>query len=108
MSFIKNESNRVGHEESRGGCESSLETLGSFLAWLCILAGLACVVVGIVGKLGDRWLWVAAGCGVILQGVIATVLLGAAAEVIRLLKKQAGSPYSGKISEPDTTPRDLQ
>jgi hypothetical protein len=106
MSFIDSRKD-IARAELRGGCEASLDTLGAVLAWICGLAGLACIVIGLVGRLGDRWLWIAVGCGAILQGVIVTVLLSAAAEVIRLLKKQAGWPYSGKISEPWESPREL-
>jgi hypothetical protein len=91
-----------------GGIEGNLSGWGKFILGTCIILGIVCFVVsGSTGRgySADKWsvsvfsgFWISVGIGTIIQGIVLYLFLSALAEIIRLLKKSNGLPYSGQIS----------
>ncbi len=77
--------------------EDRLSGWGVLLLVLSVAAGLGCLwVAGVArnqygfqgwGDGGVSWPWVLAGVGTVLQGAVVHTLMGAFAEVIRLLRR---------------------
>ena len=87
-----------------GGVESKLEGVATLYLVLSIIGLLACVVISqgdAVKSGGLSSFWIGLGVAALLQGIVFWILFEAGAEVIRLLKKIAGLPYAGRISETD-------
>ncbi len=87
-----------------GGIESKLEGVATLYLVLSIFVLIGCIFIsqGDPAKsLGISSLWIGLGVGALLQGIVFWILFEAGAEVIRLLKKIAGLPYAGRISETD-------
>jgi len=88
----------IEHIADAQGKEAQLTFLGRFFLVLGII-GLF-VSIGVV-IYSANFFWFAAGISGLVFGIIMHIALGAIAEIIRLLKLQAGLNYSGKISQPD-------
>ena len=87
-----------------GGIESKLEGVATLYLVLSIFVLIGCIFIsqGDPAKsLGISSLWIGLGVGALLQGIVFWILFEAGAEVIRLLKKIAGLPYAGRISQTD-------
>jgi hypothetical protein len=92
-----------------GGKEGLIAGLGTFFLTIGIIGAIAAFFTsGLVtktewyhdwGQDGLSISWVAFGSLSLIQGIIIFILLNAGAEIIRLLKKQNGLKYGGKISE---------
>lgn len=81
-----------------GGTESSLDKLALFFLIISVIAVIVCFGVAAVT---DSGMVLLPGLASLIMGVSAYVILGGAAEIIRLLKRQIGLPYSGIITRPD-------
>ena len=97
-----------------GGKEKQMSVLGWIFLFFGIVGAIACFVLsGVVtktsgySKWGDdglSYLRIAFGFVSLFQGIALNIILSAGAEVIRILKKQAGLPFDGKISCPSSEP----
>ncbi len=77
------------------GREVQLAVLGR----ACLVLGLLGIVVSIgVAAASGVFGWFVAGLAALVAGVVLSVILGAAAEMIRLLKRLCGIPYQGAIT----------
>ena len=88
--------------------ESTLSGLAGFFLFL----GSAALVAGVLlsgfwtrqspydgwGKHGISWFWIVAGAIGFFQGLVAFIVLKAIADILRIVKKIAGIPYSGTIA----------
>ncbi|HDP24488.1 MAG TPA: hypothetical protein ENN34_03495 [Deltaproteobacteria bacterium] len=71
----------------------------SIAARIFLVAGFAGIPVGAVLTIASaRFTWLVLGVGCMLMGVSLYLILISLAEIIRLLKKLCGFPYSGVIS----------
>ena len=88
-----------------GGVESKLEGVATLYLVLSIIGLLASIFIsqGDAVKNGgfSSSFWIGLGVAALLQGIVFWILFEAGAEVIRLLKKIAGLPYAGRISQTD-------
>jgi len=92
-----------------GGKEGQMSGLAIVFLGIGILSLIACVIFsGFVTKTSSysEWganglspFWFALGLGCLIQGIFLFIVIGAGAEIIRLLKKQNGLNFGGKISE---------
>jgi DNA-directed RNA polymerase subunit RPC12/RpoP len=85
-----------------GGIENQLDGVGIFFLIVSIIGLIVCIILSqeeTIKQTGLSSFWIGLGIGVVAQGIIFWILLKAAAEVIRLLKKLNGLPYGGIISE---------
>ncbi|MBL7075078.1 hypothetical protein ISS37_07560 [candidate division KSB1 bacterium] len=93
-----------------GGKEGRMSGLATFFIIIGIIGLIACfILAGFVTKTSksSSWgenglspIWIALGIVCLIQGIALSIVLSAGAEVIRLLKKQNGLEYGGKISKP--------
>ena len=95
----------------QGGVEGGLSGLGNILFGLGIVGGIASFIFSgfaTINNAYDSWgenglspAWIAVALTSVVHGIAAFYLFGGFAEVIRLLKKMAGLPFGGQISEPE-------
>jgi len=93
-----------------GGKEEQMSGLATFFLVVGIIGCIACIIVaGSVtktssysdwGEHGVSPVWVVLGLACLIHGIALFIVLRGGAEIIRLLKKQNGLQYAGKISEP--------
>lgn len=86
-----------GYSTSEGGMEGTLEDFCRVILWLSVISA-ACLVFAFINE--QRAVFVMAAVASIIQGIFFYIVFRAGAEVIRLLKKLAGLPFSGEISKP--------
>jgi hypothetical protein len=92
-----------------GGIEGNLSGWAMFFLICSVILGVICFIAAgnapkkyssnSWGEDGFSGLWIGVGIGTVAQGIVLYLFLVALAEIIRLLKKQNGLSYSGKISE---------
>ena len=85
------------------GIEDSLDTVATVITVVGILTATVIVGTGLSEEIGTGGKTIATwfyGAEVVAVAVVFRLLLRALAEIIRLLKKSAGVPFSGKISQP--------
>jgi DNA-directed RNA polymerase subunit RPC12/RpoP len=87
---------RAFETEPRRGLENTLEGAGIFMAWLGLLGGIGMIWAAVST---ENLILGLLGAVAIVQGFVLCIVLEAFAEVLRLLKKSQGLPYSGYISE---------
>ncbi|MDX6695228.1 MAG: hypothetical protein QOF02_2831 [Blastocatellia bacterium] len=94
----KTEPPTSGDSDSPGGIEGRLSAWGMVFLVLGIVAGIICIIAAVNvakkygrvdswGERGIEWYLVIIGVAAILHGMLVMVLLEAAAEIIRLLRK---------------------
>ena len=86
-----------------GGIEGQLDAFGKVILILSFLGAAGVVTTAIIAKKSDNREVLLPAIVLALEigfpGVVLYLILQAAAEIIRLLKKLNGLPYAGKISE---------
>lgn len=79
-------------QRSAGGLEASLDAASIFVFFIGFVSAIAFVGIFHLGGL-------VASIGILFISFVAYLLFRSLAEIIRLLKKSAGIPFSGKISQ---------
>lgn len=85
-----------------GGVESHLDDLAVGILIASIILSAVCVYIAVtepVKSSGQIEIYIIGALAIFGQGFFFWVLFKAASEIIRLLKKIAGLPYAGKLSE---------
>ena len=90
---------KSGRRNRVGGLESRLAGLGQFFLVLGVAGGLAGFLGSGDAANGRSAGWIAISIAAPVQGLAAFYFFRGVAEMIRLLKKMAGLPYGGEISE---------
>lgn len=76
-----------------GGLEGKLDGVAWTLLWLGLLLALVVLFINPIGFV--------ASVGIVINAILIWVVLRALAEIIRLLKHQAGLPYGGRVTSPN-------